>query len=69
MWLRASDRRKAEARISKLERRALRLWEAVSRGKPLPALDRGDKAIPGACLERKGSSMEGVTVTTYGGKS
>ena len=40
------DRDAAAERITELERRALRLYAAVSRGRALSALDRGDKAIP-----------------------
>ena len=57
------DRGKAEARLTELERRALRLWEAVSRGKTPSALDQGDKATPRVCSGRRGSSVDQVTVT------
>jgi hypothetical protein len=40
------DRGAAAERNTELERRALRLYAAVSTGRVLSALDRGDKAIP-----------------------
>jgi len=46
----------AGKRISKLERRTLRLHTAVSSGKTLTALDRGDKAT----LERIRGGRGGV---------
>jgi hypothetical protein len=64
MALRRFDRGAAAERISKLERRTLRLYAAVLRGKTLSAWERGDKAIVGAYPGRKARGMERVTVTT-----
>ena len=63
------DRDAAAERITELERRALRLYAAVSRGRALSALDRGDKAIPGACSGREEIGMEEATVTMLWRKS
>jgi hypothetical protein len=41
MWLRASDRPKAEARLSELEQRVLRLWEAVTEGNDVHGIGSG----------------------------
>ena len=54
----------AAERTTELERRALRFYAAVSRGRVLSALDRGDKAIPRSMSGAEGGSMEQVTVTT-----
>ncbi len=58
------DRGAAAEKITELERRALRLYAAVSRGRALSALDRGDKAMPRSISGAEGGSMEQVTVTT-----